>query len=143
MTSPDADPVTPMIDITDETLVVATASQVRAALCDELHWEALFPGTRLSCIDDRGLLGKRWSVAGALRGSAEVWLEPWADSVVVHVFWQVDPTEQPSARGLERLRRRYALAVKRHVLAAKDRLEAGRVPGTPRQDAAAPGQRSG
>lgn len=143
MTSREAGPVTPMIDLTDETLVVATAAEVRAALCDELGWEALFPGSRLSCIDDRGSLGKRWSVSGALRGSAEVWLEPWADSVVVHVFWQVDPAHPPSARRLERLRQHYALAVKRQVLATKDRLEAGRTPGTPRSDAKSAGQRPG
>ena len=134
MTSPDSAGGTPAIDITDETLVVAAASQVRDRLCDETGWESLFAGARLSCIDDRGPLGKRWSVSGSLTGSAEVWLEPWADSVVVHVFWQVDPVPAQRARGLGRLRRRYALAVKRHVLGVKDVLEKGRSPGTPRDD---------
>lgn len=134
MTSPDCTAVSSAIDVTDETLVVAAASRVRDRLCDETRWEALFPGSRLSCIDDRGALGKRWSVSGSLRGSAEVWLEPWADSVVVHAFWQVDPVPPRRARELGRVRRRHALTVKHHVLAVKDELEAGRAPGTPRVD---------
>ncbi|UYM05402.1 hypothetical protein [Solicola gregarius] len=120
----------PMLDVTDETLVVATPEQVREVLCEESFWEDRLPGVRLRCIDDRDELGKRWSVHGAMRGSAEVWLEPWLDAVVVHVFWQVDLADghRPSAR----VRRRYAVDLKAHVAAVKDRLEAGRAPGTPR-----------
>jgi len=74
--------------------------------------------------------GKRWAVEGEFTGSAEVWLEEWADAVVVHVFWQVDPVGRTplSARRLDR----YAVTIKRHVMGLKDTLEAGRAPGTPR-----------
>ncbi len=65
-----------------------------------------------------------------LVGSAEVWLEEWFDAVVVHVFWQVDRADGKPLRPRER--RRYAVAVKRHVMALKDTLERGRAPGTPR-----------
>ena len=120
----------PALDITDETLVVAAPERVREVLCDEVYWERWLPGVRLRCIDDRDLLGKRWSVSGTMTGSAEVWLEPWADAVVVHVFWQVDLAD---GRALDaRTHRRYELEVKARVTVVKDRLEAGRAPGTPR-----------
>jgi len=119
-----------MLDITDENVVVASVADVRAVLCDEAWWHARIPGARLRCIDDRGPLGKRWAVEGEFTGSAEVWLEEWADAVVVHVFWQVDPVGRTplSARRLDR----YAVTIKRHVMGLKDTLEAGRAPGTPR-----------
>lgn len=117
----------PALDITDENLIVAPVADVRAVLCDESWWQARIPGAYLQCIDDRDELGKRWAVRGELTGSAEVWLEPWADAVVVHVFWQVDRSD---GRPLSlRSRRRYAVAVKRHVMGLKDTLEAGRTPG--------------
>ena len=124
----------PALDITDENLVVAPAAEVRAVLCDESWWESRIPGVGLRCIDDRGRLGKRWAVHGDLVGSAEVWLEPWADSVVVHAFWQVDRADGKPLT--ERERSRYAIAVKRHVMTVKDTLEAGRHPGTPRSTVA-------
>ena len=119
-----------MLDITDENLIVAAVADVRAVLCDEDWWHARMPGAQLRCIDDRGSLGKRWAVDGDLVGSAEVWLEPWADAVVVHVFWQVDRADQRAMSVREQ--RRYAVTVKRHVMALKDALETGRAPGTPR-----------
>ncbi|MGH3357978.1 MAG: hypothetical protein ACRDO7_04190 [Nocardioidaceae bacterium] len=135
MASGDEQSRSPAVDVIDETLVVASASRVRDLVCDEARWEAILPGLRLSCIEDRGALGKRWSVSGSLEGSAEVWLEPWADAVVVHVFLQADAGDTtPSARASRRLRRRYALKVKRYVLRIKATLEEGRAPGTPRVD---------
>lgn len=144
MASGHDDSQTAVIDVTDETLVVAEAARVRGLLCDEARWETILTGARFSCIDDRGSLGKRWSVSGALDGSAEVWLEPWADSVVVHVFLQANPSGgRPSSRAGARLNGRYAMAIKRHVLGAKATLEAGRAPGTPRQDVASTGHQPG
>ncbi|MDN5851685.1 MAG: polyketide cyclase / dehydrase and lipid transport [Actinomycetia bacterium] len=118
------------LDITDENVIVAPVADVRAVLCDEDWWHARIPGAQLRCIDDRGPLGKRWAVGGDLVGSAEVWLEEWADAVVVHVFWQVDRADKKTVSVREQ--HRYSVAVKRHVMALKDTLEAGRAPGTPR-----------
>lgn len=121
-----------VIDLVDETLIVAAPARVREALCGERFWETAFPGVRLTCIDDRGPLGKRWTVAGSLHGSAEVWLERWTDAVIVHVYWQVDPASDVRGRAAERTARHHALAVKRHVREVKDALEGDRAPGTPR-----------
>lgn len=123
----------PAIDIVDETLVVAPPHKVREVLCDERWWEVVVPGVRMTCIDDRGRLGKRWAVAGTLRGSAEVWLEPWTDAVIVHVFLQADPHDGRAVHA--RTHRSLELAIKRHVLTRKDALEAGRAPGMPREAA--------
>lgn len=123
-------PSKPAFDVTDETLVVASPERLRDVLCTERFWEDRLPGVRLRCIDDRGPLGKRWTVSGAMRGSAEVWLERWADAVVVHVFWQADPADGRAVSG--RVRRRFEIELKGYVTAVKDRLEAGRAPGTPR-----------
>ena len=81
--------------------------------------------------------GIRWSVTGALTGSAELWLEPVGDGVVVHYYLRVDPAgrragrARVAARAPGRPRRAAALAWKRHVNALKDELEGGRALGCP------------
>ena len=85
----------------------------------------------MSVFMDRGDAGVRWSVAGRLLGSAEVWLEPVAGGTLLHYYLRVDLADgSQSARAIDRARRREALAWKRRAFALKDELEAGRVVGT-------------
>ncbi|MGH3329370.1 MAG: hypothetical protein ACRDPT_16535 [Streptomycetales bacterium] len=83
---------------------------------------------------DRGHEGLRWSITGELLGSAEVWLEAFADGTIVHYYLRGEPAA-PSGRvrrlAAARLRRRYTLAWKRRINALKDELEAGRATGMP------------
>ena len=112
----------PQFDLVDETFVVAPASALRF-LCDERTWARWFPGIRLTCTQDRGLLGKRWSMSGELVGTAEVWLEGEADGVIVHIYLR--------SRGPGRDPKRYARPLKHYMFEVKDRLEVGRRPGQP------------
>ena len=60
----------------------------------------------------------------------EIWLEPWGDGVVVHWYLRAEPARV--ARRPERERAQRVRRWKEQVHALKDRLEAGREPGSPR-----------
>lgn len=128
----------PMLDVIDETYVVAPVERVRRLLCDEQAAALHVPGLLLVCVEDRGAKGRRWELGGALRGTAEMWLEPVSDGVLVHAYLRADPTPTRRFARLRpgddaaALRRRYARPLKRWVLSVKDQLEAGRLPGEPR-----------
>jgi hypothetical protein len=62
-------------------------------------------------------------------GSAEIWLEPWHDGVVVHWFVRAEPRRRDDG---ERIRHEYATTFKRRIFALKDDLERGRPAGVPR-----------
>jgi hypothetical protein len=61
----------------------------------------------------------------------EVWLEPYADGVLVHYYLRADLPRGESVRAARERRRR---DWKRRIHAVKDRLEAGREPGRPREE---------
>lgn len=118
------------LDVVDETFVVAPGKALKS-LCDEATWARWFPRISLTCDEDRGALGKRWTVTGELVGSAEVWLQQYADGTIVHVYLRVGwarPLAGPS-REEARFRACYALPLKAHVVALKDACEVGRRPG--------------
>lgn len=104
----------PALDVIDETFVLAPVAELSDIFCDEQAWKAL--GMDLHCYEDRGVRGKRWTLSGHLRGTAEVWLEPSHGGVIVHVYIQA---ESESRRSASRLRRRYAIEVKRWILEVK------------------------
>jgi hypothetical protein len=125
----------PQLDLVDETFVVAAPARVAAVVRDPRRWADWWPDLRLGVFQDRGDAGVRWNVRGALTGSMEVWLEPYADGVIVHHYVRCDPpggrTLSPAAAARERRRRqRHA---KRIFWALKDELEGDRPPGLPRQ----------
>jgi hypothetical protein len=119
----------PTVDLIDETYVVAAPEAVAEAVHDRERWARWWPGLALTVFMDRGEKGIRWSVTGALVGSAELWLEPFGDGVVVHYYLRVDPAR--AVRSPDRVRKRQALDWKRHVNRLKDELEGGRPPGEP------------
>lgn len=104
----------PALDIVDQTFVRAPVGELRAVLCDESAWRAR--GMTLRCYEDRGDEGKRWTLSGALTGTAEVWLESNYGGVLVHVYLQANPLRRSSPA---RLRARYAHPLKRWVLDVK------------------------
>ncbi|MGH3497553.1 MAG: SRPBCC family protein [Nocardioidaceae bacterium] len=127
-----------LLDIVDESFVAADPKSARSVLCDEARWRKWFPGLVLDCFDDRGPLGKRWAVSGRLVGTAEVWLEEYGDGVLLHVYIRADPADRAGSAAAEgrtasertrrRLRRRYALPLKRRMFEAKDEIEAAALP---------------
>ncbi|MFN2626552.1 MAG: polyketide cyclase / dehydrase and lipid transport [Mycobacteriales bacterium] len=128
----------PMVDLIDETFIVAPPDAVAAAVHDPALWRELWPDLELAVFEDRGVAGLRFTVCGALAGSNELWLEPWGDGVIVHYYCRADLTRRGSAtepvsgspRALQRrgvrATQRHARAVKAGINALKDRLEADR-----------------
>jgi hypothetical protein len=127
----------PLVDIIDDTYVAADPSTVARHVTDPAQWRRWWPDLRLSVSENRGEKGVRWRVSGALAGTSEIWLEPWADGVLVHFYLRADPVARlprrpgPRRRHLARVRRRLVLAWKRDVNALKDAVEDGRPPGVP------------
>ncbi len=121
-------------DIADDTFVVAEPTSVAAVVADPASWRRWWPDLRLTVTRDRGAQGIQWAVRGALAGSMEIWLEPWGDGVVLHWYLRPHAADDPawSRRRVERERERRVVAWKREVHALKDRLEAGRAAGEPR-----------
>ena len=114
----------PGLDVVDETFVLAPAAELSEIFCDEQAWKTL--GMDLRCYEDRGVNGKRWTLSGSLTGTAEVWLEPSHDGVIVHVYLQADPGPR---RSRARLERRYAVPVKRWILDVKSAYDINRPAG--------------
>ena len=129
----------PLVDLVDETLVVAAPGRLAERFANPALWREWWPDLRLTVVADRGLEGIRWTVDGALCGSAEIWLELWHDGLIVHWFLRAGlPFRRSGGNrlgrhgGAARLRRRYATAFKRRIHALKDELERGRPAGVPR-----------
>jgi hypothetical protein len=118
------------LDIADDTFVAAAPAALADVVRDPASWRTWWPDLVLTVTADRGLKGVRWSVRGAVVGSMEIWLEPWGDGVVVHWYLRAAPGR--SVRRPERERAERVLRWKTQVYALKDRLEAGREPGSPR-----------
>ncbi len=129
-----------LIDLADDTFLAADPAAVAAVVGDPHQWAMWWPGLRLVTTRDRGLKGRQWRVEGPLRGTAEIWLEPWGDGVLVHHYLRLDylcpdtssvpgPTSALRRRAA-RERERRTQAWKCAVHALKDDLERGRRPGT-------------
>lgn len=122
----------PAVDIIDESFVVADAAELARRFADPTLWREWWPDLDLTTTRDRGTKGVQWTVAGALVGSAEIWLEPWRDGVIVHWFLRADPARSLAAWRVPRLRESYVRGYKRRIHALKDELERDRAGGTPR-----------
>jgi hypothetical protein len=129
----------PQVDVIDETFVVAPPARVAAALREPGLWASLCPDLDVTVVTDRGDEGVRCAVTGALVGSNELWVEPWGDGAIVHYYLRADVTRRGSAtepvvvspRRAVKVREAHCVRVKAGLNALKDRLEAGRAPGTP------------
>lgn len=126
------------VQIADQTFVAAPGETVAARLSDRRRWRSWFPGLDLEVTEDRGDKGIRWTVAGALDGTMEVWLEPMLDGVVLHYFLHAE-TSGTSTSGTDdsSVAHRRRVAGKAMSFEIKAALEADRAPGEPpRADAA-------
>jgi hypothetical protein len=132
------------VDIADDTFVVAAPDVVAAEVHRPAAWSRWWPALTPVVTRDRGVKGVQWAVTGALAGSMEIWLEPWGDGVLLHWYLRaavVRPAGggagRAGVRRRGRVRRaseadRWVRAWKRAAFALKDRLEAGREPGSRR-----------
>lgn len=132
-----------VVDLVDETFIVVPPARLAAVVAERRRWQAWWPDLTLEIFMDRGDQGLRWSVTGALVGSAEVWVEPFGDGAILHYYLRADPTAPRTAtqarslpdsprgrRAADRLRRRHALRWKASVWQLKREMERDRVPGS-------------
>ena len=86
-------------------------------------------------IEDRGPVGHRWTVNGALTGTMEVWLEPSLDGVILNYFLHAEPAGaaawQLAKMNLAKLNHQRRVAGKRMSFELKQKLEASRPVGMP------------
>lgn len=124
------------VQIADETFVAADPADVGDMVADPANWRRWWPDLRLTVVQDRGPVGQRWTVTGALTGSMEVWLEPSLDGVILHYFLHAEPAGvaawQLAKMNLPKLNHERRVAGKRMAFELKDVLEAGRPVGVSR-----------
>lgn len=141
------------MDLVDETFIVVPPDVLAAIVADPASWRQWWPDLHPVVFMDRGLLGQRWSITGALVGSLEIWIEPHADGCILHHYLRGEPSEDgrtaapwpDTPRGWRRAAReraRRAKSWKRSVWALKAQLEGDRPAGVPAPSAASGGAHS-
>lgn len=123
------------IQVADQTFVAAAPEKVAARVSVPARWRAWWPDLVLDVREDRAEKGVRWTVAGPLTGTMEVWLEPVMDGTVMHYFLHAEPTGvSPQTLGsldLAGMNHARRLAGKAMTFEIKQQLEAGRAAGEP------------
>ncbi|WP_159840333.1 polyketide cyclase / dehydrase and lipid transport [Nocardia sp. CY41] len=117
------------IQVADQTFVAAPGAAVADLLSGPNQWRRWWPDLDLEVREDRGEKGIRWSVAGALTGTMEVWLEPSLDGVILHYFLHAEPQPALPVGKLAAANRARRVAGKNMSFELKARLEAGRAAG--------------
>ncbi|MFT3715484.1 MAG: hypothetical protein QM774_05915 [Gordonia sp. (in: high G+C Gram-positive bacteria)] len=80
------------IQVADETFVAAAPACAADIIGDPARWRRWWPDLRLDVVEDRGDAGVRWSVAGPLTGTMEIWCEPVLDGFVLHYYLHAEPS---------------------------------------------------
>lgn len=118
------------IQVADETFIAADPVAVGEAIADKASWSRWWPDLRLSVVEDRGEVGHRWTVTGALTGTMEIWLEKVLDGVVLHYFLHAEPSGAAAwelkKMKLPKLNHRRRVAGKDMAFEVKRTLEANR-----------------
>src|SRR3954452_12703899 len=124
------------IQIADETFVAADPVEVGRAVGDRASWRRWWPDLLLTVVENREDKGHRWTVAGALTGTMEVWLQPVLDGVVLHYFLHAEPSGaaawQLAKMNLAKMNHRRRVAGKNMAFELKQTLEATRPVGVSR-----------
>jgi hypothetical protein len=124
------------IQIADETFVEADPAEIGRAVSDPVSWRRWWPDLLLQVRENRGERGIRWTVAGALTGTMEIWLEPMADGALLHYFLHAEPAGaaawQLARMNLAKMNHRRRVAGKRMAFEVKTRLEQSRPVGVTR-----------
>ncbi len=127
----------PVLDVFDESLVRVARSYAGTAVGGPCELASWVPGLRLDLVLDRGVEGRVWRARAltarrsrtgirtglgigigtvAWQGTAEVWLEAWHDSTIVHSYVRLDPVTaagDPVAVAPREVDRLHALLVDR------------------------------
>lgn len=124
------------IQVADETFVCAAPAAVGAAVSDPASWRRWWPDLHLTVVEDRGPAGQRWTVAGALTGTMEIWLEASFDGVILHYFLHAEPAGaaawELAKMNLPKENHRRRVAGKAMAFEVKQKLEESRPVGVSR-----------
>lgn len=127
------------IQVADETFVAADGARVGAAVADPARWRRWWPDLQLQVVEERGDKGIRWTVAGPLTGTMEIWLESVLDGVILHYFLHAEPSgasaHDLAKMDLPKMVHRRRVAGKKMSFEIKAELEAGRPVGAAPQSA--------
>lgn len=111
------------VHVAAEAYLAVPRSTVRALLAPTALWELCWPGLVLEVTEDRAEKGVRWSVAGPLSGTAEVWLESWREGCIAHVYLRARRSPGTSRHLPGTLTRADGERTRALLFWAKDRLE--------------------
>lgn len=111
------------VHVAAEAYLAAPRSTVRHLLERTVLWELCWPGLVLEVTEDRAEKGVRWSVAGRLTGTAELWLEPWREGCIAHVYLRAKPSPGTGRRRAGARTRGAGARARALLFWAKDRLE--------------------
>jgi hypothetical protein len=124
------------IQVADQTFVAADPAEIGRALSEPSSWRRWWPDLLLDVVENRGDRGIRWTVAGALTGTMEIWLEPMLDGAVLHYFLHAEPAGaaawQLAKMNPAKLNHRRRVAGKEMAFELKARLEQSRPVGVSR-----------
>ncbi|MBA0048428.1 polyketide cyclase / dehydrase and lipid transport [Mycobacterium sp. NPDC050853] len=118
------------IQVADQTFIAADPVDIGRAVSNSADWRRWWPDLQLNAVEERGEKGIRWTVAGPLTGTMEVWLEPVLDGAILHYFLHAEPSGASAAHvaklNLAKLNHARRIAGKRFAFGIKQQLEAGR-----------------
>lgn len=118
------------IQVADQTYIAAAPARVGAAVADRSSWRRWWPDLQLQVVEDRADKGVRWTVAGPLTGTMEIWLEPTLDGVLLHYFLHAEPAGvsawQLARLNLAKMTHRRRVAGKKMAFEVKAKLEQSR-----------------
>ncbi|BAX97232.1 hypothetical protein MSTE_01916 [Mycobacteroides stephanolepidis] len=121
------------IQVADQTFIAADPADIGRAISNPADWRRWWPDLQLNVVEERGEKGIRWTVAGPLTGTMEVWLEPALDGAILHYFLHAEPTGVSAAQvaklNLAQLNHARRVTGKRFAFGVKQRLEADRTIG--------------
>ncbi len=120
----------PSIQVADETFIAADPAAVGNAVGNRAAWRRWFADLTLEVVEDRADKGVRWTVAGPLTGTMEIWLQPMLDGVILHYFLHAEPIAaaggQPVKLNAASMNHQRRVAGKRMAFEIKNTLEATR-----------------
>ncbi len=120
------------IQVADQGFIAVPPEMVAPLIADRASWRRWWPDLALTVREDRGPKGVRWTIAGPLTGTMEIWLTPSLDGTMLHYFMHAEPTAAASSgTDLLAMNRAWREAGKRMNFEVKAILEAGRAPGEP------------
>jgi hypothetical protein len=125
--------VQPQIHLIDETWINAPPDRVSVAVADPANWRRWWPDLYLTVTRDRGGKGIQWAAISApspwrtepeLRGTVEIWLEPFRTGVILHHYLRLDAVPGPlPGRAAGRTTRQLARHAKQVFWQLKDEFE--------------------